>query len=289
MRTLVKIRRAWEKIIVALSEFDYLTTHQLTRLLYSPSSIKHVQEEMKSLMDATLVTVIGGKAANLPRIYTLSGMGRQYAAVLGAPKSQRFRPSEEQEKGHNPYFLKHTMAVTDVLIAARLLSQTHPAVTLSRIVTERELKRKIYVELPERICIEPDASCEFLITEMRHDSQQTWRDFFHIEVYRNLPPVAQRFKQKIQGYVTYVDAGEHQALFHTTALSVALFAQTPAMAATLKRWTEEALTEIERPEEGEWFFFSSLNTATASPEEMYVAPVWECAFGTTKAPLLVLE
>src|SRR5918996_2576383 len=278
-----------EKILAALAEFEYLTAEQITKLLYAPSSLSHVRKQLRLLVAGGFVFPLGGKAVHLHLLYTLSGVGRTYTAALGTSPRKRFRKGEEQEKGHNPYFLKHTMAVTDVLIAARLLSQTHPAITLSRIVTERELKRKIYVALPERICIEPDASCEFLITEMRHDSQQTWRDFFHIEVYRNLPPVAQRFKQKIQGYVTYVDAGEHQALFHTTALSVALFAQTPAMAATLKRWTEEALTEIERPEEGEWFFFSSLNTATASPEEMYVAPVWECAFGTTKTPLLVLE
>ena len=87
MRTLVKIRRAWEKIIVALSEFDYLTTHQLTRLLYSPSSIKHVQEEMKSLMDASLVTAVGGKAVNLPRIYTLSGMGSNTHQSWAHPKA----------------------------------------------------------------------------------------------------------------------------------------------------------------------------------------------------------
>jgi protein involved in plasmid replication-relaxation len=289
MRTPGKIRRAWEKIIVALLEFDYLTTAQITRLLYSPSSIKHAQEEMKSLTDASLVTAIGGKAVNLPHIYTLSGKGRQYASVLGAPKTQRFRPAEEQEKGQSPYFLKHTMAVTDVLISARLLAQTHPAITLSRMFTERELKRKIYVAMPERICIEPDVGCEFLITEMQHDSQQTRRDFFHIEVYRNLPPVERRFKQKIQGYVTYVDTGEHQALFHTTALSIALVAQTPAIAATLKRWTEEALTEIERMEEGDWFFFCGLDPATTSPEELFLTPVWEQAFGTTKTPLLVLE
>jgi DNA-binding HxlR family transcriptional regulator len=245
MRTLVKIRRAWEKIIVALSEFDYLTTDQLTRLRYSPSSRTHVEEQLKALMDASLVTAVAGKAVNLPRIYTLSGMGRQYASVLGAPKTQRFRPSEEQEKGHNPYLLKHTMAVTDVLLAGRPLSQTHPAITLSRMVTERELKRKIYVALPERICIKPDASCEFAITEMHHNSQRTWRDFFHIEVYRNLPPVAQRFKQKIQGYVTYALTGQHKALFQTPALSIAVIAATDTQHAALKRWTEEALQEME--------------------------------------------
>jgi hypothetical protein len=216
MRTPGKIRRAWEKIIVALSEFDYLTTNQLTRLLYSPSSRKHVQEEMKSLMDASLVTAVGGKAVHLPRIYILNSNGRQYASVLGAPKTQRFHPAEEAEKGQNPYFLKHTMVVTDVLISARLLSQTHPAITLSRMITERDLKRRIYVDTPEKLCIEPDASCEFLTTENGHNGQQTRvRDFFHIEVYRNLPPVERRFKQKIAGYVTYVDTGQHQALFNS--------------------------------------------------------------------------
>jgi hypothetical protein len=50
------------------------------------------------------------------------------------------------------------------------------------------------------------------------------------------------------------------------------------MMAMLKYWTEEALRERDRPEEGDWFFFCSLNTATASPEDMYLSPVWEQAF-----------
>jgi hypothetical protein len=61
------------------------------------------------------------------------------------------------------------------------------------------------------------------------------------------------------------------------------------MATTLKRWTEETLGEIRRPEEGERFFFCNLDTATTSPEELFLSPVWESAFGTTKTPLLILE
>jgi len=154
--------------------------------------------------------------------------------------------------------------------------------------TERELRRKISVAMTagnthsRMICIEPDAGLDFTI-------QGTWRDFFHIEVYRNLPPAEWRFKQKIQGYVTYVDTGQHAALFHTSALSIAVIAATSQMATTLKRWTEEALQAIGRPEEGEWFFFCSLDAASASPEEMFLSPVWEKAFGTTTTPLLMLE
>jgi hypothetical protein len=79
--------------------------------------------------------------------------------------------------------MKHTIVVTDVLIAARLLAQTHPAIAITHLYTERELRRKINVELPERtqegktqfrqIYIEPDAGCQFLITETWHQKPQT--------------------------------------------------------------------------------------------------------------------
>jgi hypothetical protein len=178
MSTPVKIRKAWEKIIVALTLFDYLTAYQLARLLYSPASISRVRKELKSLAAASLVLSLGGRAVNLPLVYTLSSKGRQSAASLGVSASRRLRPSEEKDKGYNPYFLKHTIAVTDVLIAAQLLSRTVPHIELTRMLTERELKRKIYVELPEKVCIEPDASCEFLLTETWHNPPQTWKDFF---------------------------------------------------------------------------------------------------------------
>jgi hypothetical protein len=123
-----------------------------------------------------------------------------------------------------------------VLIAARLLSQIQPDILLTRMYTEQELKRKIYVDLPVRseegsiqhrtLCIEPDASCGFTI-------QETVQDFFHIEVYRTLPPAEWRFKQKVVGYVASLDSGQHEALFHTPALSIAVFAQSKEMAQTL--------------------------------------------------------
>jgi hypothetical protein len=278
-----------EKILAALAEFDYLTAEQITRLLYAPSSLSHVRKQLRVLVGGGFVCPLGGKAVHLHALYTLSGVGRTYALALGASPRKRFRKGEEQQKGHNPYFLKHTIAVTDVLISARLLSQAHAAITLSRMITERELKRKIYVEVPEKVCIEPDASCEFLLTETWHEKPQTWKDFCHIEVYRTLPPAEWRFKQKIQGYVAYAASGQHEALFNTAALSIAVIAASDTQAATLKRWTEETLHQMERPIDGDWFFFCSLNPATASPEELFLSPVWKQPFSDTKTPLLVLE
>jgi hypothetical protein len=285
---------AFEKIMLALAEYEYLTALQVTRLLYAQSSLAYVRKKLKTMVDTSFILPLGGRAVNLPLIYTLSSKGRQYAEVLGKPPSRRFRPSEEWEKAENLFFMKHTLAVSDVLIGARLLSQTVPGIVLTRMFTERALKRKIYVAIPEpakrgrgktqTICIEPDASVDFEIYEAWHE--QTWQDFMHIEVYRHLP-METRFKQKVKGYMVYATTGQHEALFHTSALSIAVFAATDQQAATLKRWTEEVLHD--QPQFGEYFLFRSIDTATASPTEMYLAPVWQKAFGEVPIPLLMLK
>jgi hypothetical protein len=97
--------------------------------------------------------------------------------MLGKPTELRFRPGEAYDKAYNLFFMRHTLAVIDVLIAARLLTQTIPGIVLNNMFQERELRRKIYVaisqdkEKPRNICLEPDASLDFTI-------QQAWRDFF---------------------------------------------------------------------------------------------------------------
>jgi hypothetical protein len=119
--------------------------------------------------------------------------------------------------------------------------------------------------------------------------QQKWRDFFHIEIYRYLP-VEALWKQKVTGLMIYRQTGQHAALFHTSALSIAVFAQTKEMAKTLKEWTEEALTQLKQPAEGQRFFFNTIDNPTlAEPAVMYLAPLWEQAFEDVKTPLIVLK
>jgi Replication-relaxation len=289
MRESVQLPKGGQNILRSLAVFDYLTAEQVTRLCYSAGSITFVKALLKSLVDAALVLSIGGRDVNLPLIYTLSGIGRQYASLLGAAKGKRFRQSEEQEKGNNLYFLKHTIAVTGVLIAARLLSDTVPAIQLARMYTERELKRKIYVPLAGNSgCLEPDAGVLFRITETCHEEHQTWEEFFHIEVYRTHLR-QERFKHKIHIYAAYTASHRHQELFHTPALAIAIFCADDHLAATLKHWTEEVLQEGHQRELEERFFFSSVNPATASPEEIFLSPVWDTACGNAKTPLLLLE
>jgi hypothetical protein len=289
MRESVQLPKGAQNILSSLAVFDYLTAEQATRLCYSQGSRTYGQAAMKALVDNELALAIGGRGIQLPLLYTLTGKGRHYASMLGVTKGRRFRQAEEMEKGHNPYFLKHTIAVTDVLIAARLLSERVPGIRLPRLYTERELKRKIYVTLSGKTCcLEPDAGLLFRLTETWHDPPETWENFFHIEVYRTHLR-EDRFKHKIHTYAAYAASPRHSALFHTPALAIALFCADDHLAATLKAWTEEVLQEGQQRDLGERFFFCSLNTATASPEELFLSPVWEQAFGTDKTPLLMLE
>jgi hypothetical protein len=194
--------------------------------------------------------------------------------------TSRFRPSEEQEKGSNVFVMKHTISVSDILIAARLLCQSRPDIILTHMYTEGELKRKISVALPDRtLTLEPDASLEFRITETGEPKPQMWEDFFHVEYYRT--HLAEWwYKQKVTGYVSYIETGVHEALFGTPAFSLAVMTDSDHLAATLKRWTEEVLVSLKQPGQGERFFFCSTDPATTSPEDMFLSPVWEQAFGS---------
>jgi Replication-relaxation len=281
------MRTAQRNIISDLAEFHYLTMSQLMTLEgYQESSRSYMYKEIKELIAAELLMVLPRQVVTQPRLYTLTGKGRKVASFMGKTPYTRFRPGEEKERGENGVFVAHTIAVTDVLIAARLLAKTVPSIRLNRILTERELKRTIYVPVPgqtgaRKICIEPDGALDFTV-------QNTWQDFLYLEVYRHHLN-EERFQRKIQGYVTALLSGLHERLFHTSAMSVAVIATTDKLAGTLKQWAEEALLAMERQDAGERFFFCSLNTATATPEDMFLSPVWQQAFGTDKTPLLVLE
>jgi hypothetical protein len=277
-----------EQSLCFLGTFGYLTSRQLAKLLYGATSpkwethLRYVQRILHAQVAEELVIAVPGHVVTMPTIYTLSGKGYSAAAALGMPKRRRIRPSEEADKAKNLSFLAHTIAVTDVLIAAHLLGKTQPDIQLTRLYTERELKRKIFVKLSERtVSLEPDASLEFLL------QAEDWQDFFHLELYRHLPPAAWRFKQKIQSFVMYAESGQHEVLFQTPALSIAVIAQTPEMVNTLKRWTEETLLEIGQPEQGERFFFRNADVATASPVELFLTPFWQQPFSAIKTPLII--
>jgi hypothetical protein len=277
-----------EKILTSLGEFSYLTIDQIIALHYKEASRSYVRKEVKALLTAGLAMALPRATVTQPRLFTLTGDGQRVVSHFSGVATKRVRRSDEQDKGHNSYFVQHTIAITDVLIRAKLLSQAIPGITLHRLYVERELKRKIYVTLNgqdmERqrpCCLEPDASLHFVIAGKIED-------FFHLEIYRTHLR-EERFKRKIRGYVAYIHSSLHQQLFQTPALAIAFFCQTSQLAETLLRWTEEVLHDVGQEHVGERFFFRQIATAKASPVELFLAPDWQQAFGNTPTPLLILD
>ena len=282
------LRSAPGKILQSLGEFSYLTLDQIIALHYQEASRSYVRKEVKALLTAGLAMALPRATVTYPRLFTLTGDGQRVVAHVSGVATKRVRRSDEQDKGHNSYFVQHTIAITDVLIRAKLLSQAIPGIALHRLYVERELKRKIYVaplrqdtEQQRPCCLEPDASLHFV-------TAGNIEDFFHLEIYRTHLR-EERFKRKIRGYVAYIHSTLHQQLFHTPALAIAFFCATDPLAETLLRWTEEVLHDVGQEYIGERFFFRQIATAKTSPIEMYLAPVWEQPFSDTKTPLLVLE
>src|ERR671915_2523038 len=105
MRTATQTRKGAEKILVALSEFGYLTATQITTLLYAPSSHAYVRKQLNALVAAKYVIPLAGRFVTQPRVYTLTGKGYSVLKSLGVPHQIRVRPREEKEKAHNFLFL----------------------------------------------------------------------------------------------------------------------------------------------------------------------------------------
>jgi Replication-relaxation len=288
---LAQALRGAARIVVVLAVFDYLTVEQITRLLFSHASLSYVRKLLKYLEAQLLVQPLPRQTDSQPRLFTLTGKGYRYAAALGMETGKRVRTSEEQGKGRNEVFALHTIAVIDVLISAWLLSRSVPGIVLHQVYRERDLQRQIYVQLPvpirdgktelRTICLEPDCSVQFFLNNK-------WQEFIHFEVYRT--HLAEwRFKQKIRSYAAYAGSSLHRELFHTRALSIAVITQSAVLADRLKRWTEDVLQDRRQRNLGEQFFFTNVNPATASPEELFLSPVWEQAFGHAKTPLILLD
>jgi hypothetical protein len=134
MDTPVLTLKGWEKILFALSVYSYLTAEQLTRLLYAPSSLSFVRKKLQLLVSHRLVMALPGRVITLPCVYTPTSKGYTYLAQLGVRQARRVRLVDEREKARNLLFLQHTLAVNDVLIGAKLLSQTHPNIVFTRCV-----------------------------------------------------------------------------------------------------------------------------------------------------------
>jgi len=279
-----------EEILRLLFDFHYLTAEQLTRLRYSPTSINHARELLKRLFDKGLVGRTFGPrsqpAGSVPWVYFLARKGRRLMSEMGLETERRYRPSEERRRTDT--FLFHTLAVNDVLVAAKLLERHIGAVMIAGMRHDLDLKRNP-VKLPtgkvdqktgevEQESISPDGWVNF--RARLPDRERPVSFPLLLEIDRDTEGV-DRIKKKVRGLLSYIKE-PYQEIFGTRYVTVAFIVEDAACRraggpdkrlADLVRWAEETLKDLGQEKQANLFVFTTLPSGhELDPVEFFLSP-----------------
>ena len=299
-----------ERILEALFKYHFLTVEQVTRLFYSHGSLTTVRSLLSELARAKYALYLylprPTPTGSLPKIYTLARRGINYLKAQGFDVPMRFHPSEHEEKSF--LFLRHTLAVNDVLIAATTLEKRYPAITLYDFVHERVLKRQKPITvscvvltlegkrifdkdekpISETIRVIPDALLDFRIDQP--DMSKTYRFCVLLELDR--ATIEEKpFRKKVRGLLTFIKSGNSLKRFGTKLPTIAFVNAVGGekRREQMKQWTEKELKKSKEPH-----FWTELFMFTDVPPEgdidtetLFLSPVWYTPFGNK--PLVLLS
>jgi hypothetical protein len=277
-----------------------LKPEQLTRRYYSRRSLTFVKARLKLLTDhgyleANRQPTTRGRS---PFFYTLAGKGIKYLKEARFEVNRYYRPSRKVE--YLP-FLLHTFSVNDVLIAAELLVEDLPQLTLAEMQHELTLKQDL-CRVPvgrERLPGDGKASAKYSSIipdgwlDFRYDrgtGTQERRICIWLEVDRGTVGMKD-FKEKAAALLTFYKSGAYQKRFGTNSLRAA-FATTDGMTRVkqMRTWLRDVLTkQQEKPGMAKRFVCTALPDEI-DPHSLFLSPVWYIPFDNTPpVSLLVTE
>ena len=312
-----------ENIFKAIYRYYYMTVLQVIKALdYSTNSLPTVRTrllylERKGYLASLILPT--NKKGYFPKIYYLASGGIDYLRTQGFDVTHRFHATEQKEKQY--LFLKHTLAVNDVLIAAKLVAKQYPQISLYEFRHERELKRDpekftitLYKETEdetqepvvwkqEEFYFVPDAFLDFHIEQ----EKKTYRAEILLELDRDTTE-RRRFQEKIGGILTYIKAERFVKRYKARKITVA-FVTTGGQKRVekMRNWTRNELAKTHDTwDYGYTFVFTALphkiDPATQreleeldeiDPVQLFLSPVWEFPFtekkGGKKVALLAPE
>lgn len=275
-----------DAILRDLLRFHYLASRQVCLLRYSPGSLTHVQTKLKRLTDERFCQRIWlprpTPHGSAPSIYTLARKGLNYLREQGVDVPARYHPSEQRE--HAYLFLRHTLAVNDVLISAELFCRREPRFALAATLHERDLKRtpvRVEDETGASITVVPDGwldlridgafqVCLVLELDRGTEEQKAWR-------------------RKVRGLVAYAN-GPYQEAFQTKSLTIAVVTTSgPRRLLDLLRWTERELIDLKEQQQGDLFLFTDVVPEAIVPSTLFLSHVWYRPFAADAIALVDLE
>lgn len=289
-----------DRFLRAVYRYHMLKPDQLTRRYYSRGSLTFVKARLKQLtdhgyLDANEQPTTRGRS---PFYYTLANRGIRYLKEAGFEVNRYYRPSRKVE--YLP-FLLHTFSVNDVLIAAELLTEDMPQLTLAEMQHELVLKQdpcKIPVGrerlsggrsiAAKHISIVPDGWLDFRYD--RGTGTQERRMCIWLEVDRGTVGMKD-FKEKAIAILSFYKSGAYQKRFGTNSLRVA-FATTDGMTRVkqMRTWLSDVLTkQQEKPGTAERFLCMALSDEI-DPHALFLTPIWYVPFDNTpQVSLLATE
>jgi hypothetical protein len=286
-----------EAILQAIARLQFVTAQQIVQLFYQPGSLEYVRSRLKRLADHQYLLRLrlpSANSGNTPWVYAVATSGWTYlraAGMLSADEdlSLRFRPAEHHT--HSWFFLTHSLAVTDILIAALLLPARHPEVVIRDLRHERVLRRqpsiRVTTQRGETVRVIGDGFVDVVLGGALRMS-------ILLELDRGT--MAQRaMLEKFRGLLAYA-AGPYQRVFRSASLTFAIATTAGQQRCNaLRGWCERALAEIpddrHRKAYADLFLFTALPPVPAgsgalNPDALFLQPIWSQPFADRLAPLL---
>jgi len=290
-----------ERILAALYAYHFLTVEQVTRLFYSRGSLTTARSLLHTLAMEKYILFLylprPPPTGSLPKIYTLARRGINYLKAQGLDVPTRFHPSEQEEKSY--LFLRHTLAVNDVLLAATILEKQYPAITLYGFLHERVLKRREPVKVSfelltsegkqvrdkddkpilETMRLIPDAFLDFRIEQP--DMDKTYRYCVLLELDRATIE-EKNFRKKVRGLLAFIKSGQSTKHFGAKLPTIAFVNAVGGIKRReqMRKWTEAELKRSKEPHFWtQLFMFTNLPEVEAiDPESLFLSPVWYMPF-----------
>jgi hypothetical protein len=300
-----------DRILEAIYRYHFMTVEQVTRLLYSRGTISTVRALLNELaVNKYLLSFHEPRptpVGSTPKIYTLSLQGFNHLKKQGASVPTRFREPDVEELEKNYLFLKHNLAVTDFLIAAKVLEKQMPTIQLYGFLHERALKQQppLTATIEKRTpdgeqMIDTDGKVAlstirlyldgFLDFRLRlPDREKPARFCLLLELDRKTESEAD-IKRKIRGLLIAVKSGECFKRFGTRNPTVAFVNAVggEARREQLRAWAEAELKKTKEPKYWtEMFVFTDMpGDGIIDCQQLFLSPVWYMPFSDKPSVLI---
>lgn len=273
-------------ILKLTHEYHFLTVSQVTRLRYSAGSETTAQDRLKRLFDAGVlarVRLLHVGTGNTEYLYTLSTKGQKELQEIGIASFSRYRPTDTQTL-KLPH-LQHLISLNDVLIAARLLSRSHPSISLVAMQHDLDMKKKpLKVAVDnDNVSLVPDGFLDFRLSIAgRLYAMPLW-----VEIDRGTE-WGSTLKKKLRSIVSAVNAQAFEALFGVSTITVAIATTEGQKRVNLMRsFIKDELINMGLAHLSNIFLFASL-PEKIDPLHLFLSPVWLAPDNNTPIPLLDL-